>query len=204
MRWSARWAGARDRAGRCPARRPPAVAFLLPAGYSLRPSSWLDQRAEPRSVRTLLVYFRCLVPWCSGVSVSYEAQARRDAPGPGKIAEDPACAVILVPPDCPDPPRKPDLPRKPAPNSHAGAGTGAGAACGCRRQLTCGGTSRRGNFTVPMSIPRRARTIVSCASRAPSLERLVSWPAAPVRDALTSLPGVGVWTAAETGPTGVR
>ena len=46
--------------------------------------------------------------------------------------------------------------------------------------------------------PGRARTIVSCAQRAPSLERLVSWPAAQARDALTSLPGVGVWTAAET------
>jgi 3-methyladenine DNA glycosylase/8-oxoguanine DNA glycosylase len=46
--------------------------------------------------------------------------------------------------------------------------------------------------------PRRARTIVSCAQRAPSLERLASSPAAKARDALTSLPGVGVWTAAET------
>jgi 3-methyladenine DNA glycosylase/8-oxoguanine DNA glycosylase len=46
--------------------------------------------------------------------------------------------------------------------------------------------------------PGRARTVVSCARRAPSLERLASWPAAQARDALTSLPGVGVWTAAET------
>ena len=46
--------------------------------------------------------------------------------------------------------------------------------------------------------PGRARTVVSCAQRAPSLERLASWPAAKARDALTSLPGVGVWTAAET------
>ena len=46
--------------------------------------------------------------------------------------------------------------------------------------------------------PGRARTIVSCAQRAPSLERLASWPAAHAREALTSLPGVGVWTAAET------
>jgi 3-methyladenine DNA glycosylase/8-oxoguanine DNA glycosylase len=46
--------------------------------------------------------------------------------------------------------------------------------------------------------PGRARTIVGCAQRAPSLERLASWPAAQARDALTSLPGVGVWTAAET------
>jgi 3-methyladenine DNA glycosylase/8-oxoguanine DNA glycosylase len=46
--------------------------------------------------------------------------------------------------------------------------------------------------------PGRARTVVSCAQRASSLERLTSWPAARARDALTSLPGVGVWTAAET------
>jgi 3-methyladenine DNA glycosylase/8-oxoguanine DNA glycosylase len=46
--------------------------------------------------------------------------------------------------------------------------------------------------------PGRARTIVGCAQRASSLERLTSWPLAQARDALTSLPGVGVWTAAET------
>jgi 3-methyladenine DNA glycosylase/8-oxoguanine DNA glycosylase len=46
--------------------------------------------------------------------------------------------------------------------------------------------------------PGRARTIVSCARRASSLERLTSWSATRARDALTSLPGVGVWTAAET------
>ncbi len=46
--------------------------------------------------------------------------------------------------------------------------------------------------------PRRARTVVACAHRAASLERLVSWPVARARDALTSVPGVGVWTAAET------
>lgn len=46
--------------------------------------------------------------------------------------------------------------------------------------------------------PGRARTIVGCAQRAPSLERLASWPAAKARDALTALPGVGLWTAAET------
>jgi 3-methyladenine DNA glycosylase/8-oxoguanine DNA glycosylase len=46
--------------------------------------------------------------------------------------------------------------------------------------------------------PGRARTIVGCARRAPSLERLASWPAPRARDALTSLPGVGLWTAAET------
>jgi len=46
--------------------------------------------------------------------------------------------------------------------------------------------------------PGRARTLVGCAQRAASLERLCTWPAARARDALTSLPGVGVWTAAET------
>ncbi|OBI83745.1 DNA-3-methyladenine glycosylase [Mycobacterium sp. 1245805.9] len=46
--------------------------------------------------------------------------------------------------------------------------------------------------------PRRAQAVVSCARRADSLERLVSRPAEQVRRALTSLPGVGEWTAAET------
>ena len=46
--------------------------------------------------------------------------------------------------------------------------------------------------------PRRAQTLVTCARRAPSLERLASRPAAQAREALTSLPGVGEWTAAET------
>jgi 3-methyladenine DNA glycosylase/8-oxoguanine DNA glycosylase len=46
--------------------------------------------------------------------------------------------------------------------------------------------------------PGRAQTIVGCAQRASSLERLASWPAAKAREALTSLPGVGIWTAAET------
>jgi 3-methyladenine DNA glycosylase/8-oxoguanine DNA glycosylase len=46
--------------------------------------------------------------------------------------------------------------------------------------------------------PGRARTVVGCAQRAASLERLVSRPAAQAREALTSLSGVGVWTAAET------
>ena len=46
--------------------------------------------------------------------------------------------------------------------------------------------------------PGRARTVVSCAQRAASLERLASWPAVRAREALTSLPGVGQWTAAET------
>ncbi|WP_099023407.1 DNA-3-methyladenine glycosylase family protein [Mycolicibacterium palauense] len=45
--------------------------------------------------------------------------------------------------------------------------------------------------------PNRARAIVSCAQRAASLERLSNRPAAEARAALTSLPGVGVWTAAE-------
>lgn len=46
--------------------------------------------------------------------------------------------------------------------------------------------------------PGRARTLVGCAQRADSLERLVSRPAEAAREALTSLPGVGIWTAAET------
>jgi 3-methyladenine DNA glycosylase/8-oxoguanine DNA glycosylase len=46
--------------------------------------------------------------------------------------------------------------------------------------------------------PGRAQTIVGCARRASSLERLTSWPPEKAREALTSLPGVGIWTAAET------
>jgi 3-methyladenine DNA glycosylase/8-oxoguanine DNA glycosylase len=46
--------------------------------------------------------------------------------------------------------------------------------------------------------PRRAQTVVSCARRAASLERLAARPTAQAREALQSLPGVGVWTAAET------
>jgi 3-methyladenine DNA glycosylase/8-oxoguanine DNA glycosylase len=46
--------------------------------------------------------------------------------------------------------------------------------------------------------PGRARTVVGCAQRAESLERLTSWPADKAREALMSLPGVGIWTAAET------
>jgi 3-methyladenine DNA glycosylase/8-oxoguanine DNA glycosylase len=46
--------------------------------------------------------------------------------------------------------------------------------------------------------PGRARTLAGCAQRADSLERLVTRPAEQAREALTSLPGVGVWTAAET------
>lgn len=43
--------------------------------------------------------------------------------------------------------------------------------------------------------PGRARTIVGCAQRGDALERL---PHAKAAAGLTSLPGVGVWTAAET------
>jgi 3-methyladenine DNA glycosylase/8-oxoguanine DNA glycosylase len=46
--------------------------------------------------------------------------------------------------------------------------------------------------------PGRARTLVLCAQRAPSLERLSSRSGADGREALRSLPGVGEWTAAET------
>lgn len=46
--------------------------------------------------------------------------------------------------------------------------------------------------------PGRARTIIGCAQRGDSLERLCGRPPEQARAALTSLPGVGVWTAAET------
>jgi 3-methyladenine DNA glycosylase/8-oxoguanine DNA glycosylase len=46
--------------------------------------------------------------------------------------------------------------------------------------------------------PGRARTIVGAAQRASSLERLTGREPASARSALASLPGVGVWTAAET------
>ncbi|OBG58015.1 MULTISPECIES: DNA-3-methyladenine glycosylase [unclassified Mycobacterium] len=46
--------------------------------------------------------------------------------------------------------------------------------------------------------PGRARTVVTVARRAGSLERLASRPPARAREALMSLPGVGEWTAAET------
>ena len=46
--------------------------------------------------------------------------------------------------------------------------------------------------------PGRARTIVGCAQRADSLERLVNREPEQARAALMSLPGVGEWTAAET------
>ncbi len=45
--------------------------------------------------------------------------------------------------------------------------------------------------------PGRARTIVGCAQRAESLERLASQSPEHGRTALRSLPGVGEWTAAE-------
>ncbi|MGV0643833.1 DNA-3-methyladenine glycosylase family protein [Mycolicibacterium sp. XJ879] len=45
--------------------------------------------------------------------------------------------------------------------------------------------------------PRRARTVVGCAQRADALERLAARPPEQARLALTSLPGVGEWTAAE-------
>jgi 3-methyladenine DNA glycosylase/8-oxoguanine DNA glycosylase len=46
--------------------------------------------------------------------------------------------------------------------------------------------------------PRRAQTVVNCARRAVSLERLLSQSAAQASVGLMSLPGVGEWTAAET------
>jgi 3-methyladenine DNA glycosylase/8-oxoguanine DNA glycosylase len=46
--------------------------------------------------------------------------------------------------------------------------------------------------------PGRARTIVGCAQRADSLERLATRPPENARRAMMSLPGVGEWTAAET------
>ena len=46
--------------------------------------------------------------------------------------------------------------------------------------------------------PGRARTLVGCAHRAESLERLSGRSAEEARTALMSLPGVGEWTAAET------
>ncbi|OBK97032.1 3-methyladenine DNA glycosylase [Mycobacterium asiaticum] len=46
--------------------------------------------------------------------------------------------------------------------------------------------------------PGRAQTVAGAARRASSLERLVSVPSVQARAALMTLPGVGVWTAAET------
>ncbi|HEX2215073.1 MAG TPA: DNA-3-methyladenine glycosylase 2 family protein [Mycobacterium sp.] len=46
--------------------------------------------------------------------------------------------------------------------------------------------------------PGRARTVVGCAHRADALERLSARSPEAARAAMTSLPGVGEWTAAET------
>jgi 3-methyladenine DNA glycosylase/8-oxoguanine DNA glycosylase len=46
--------------------------------------------------------------------------------------------------------------------------------------------------------PGRSRTIVGCAQRTDSLERLTARAPEDARAALMSLPGVGIWTAAET------
>jgi len=45
--------------------------------------------------------------------------------------------------------------------------------------------------------PGRARTLVGCAQRADALERLSTRPSEDARTALMTLPGVGIWTAAE-------
>ncbi len=45
--------------------------------------------------------------------------------------------------------------------------------------------------------PGRARTITTAATRAGALERLSDRPAPEARQALRSLPGIGIWTAAE-------
>jgi 3-methyladenine DNA glycosylase/8-oxoguanine DNA glycosylase len=45
--------------------------------------------------------------------------------------------------------------------------------------------------------PGRARTLVGCAQRADAIERLTARPPEQARTALQSLPGVGIWTAAE-------
>ena len=47
--------------------------------------------------------------------------------------------------------------------------------------------------------PGRARTITTCAERVDALERLSDRPPEEAARALRSLPGVGVWTAAEVG-----
>ncbi len=46
--------------------------------------------------------------------------------------------------------------------------------------------------------PGRARTMLGCAQRADALERLDTRPPDAARAAMMSLPGIGVWTAAET------
>jgi 3-methyladenine DNA glycosylase/8-oxoguanine DNA glycosylase len=45
--------------------------------------------------------------------------------------------------------------------------------------------------------PGRARTLVGCAQRADAVERLSKRPSEDARTALATLPGVGIWTAAE-------
>ncbi|QYJ04861.1 hypothetical protein KUV85_04020 [Nocardioides panacisoli] len=45
--------------------------------------------------------------------------------------------------------------------------------------------------------PARSRAVVQAASRASAVDRLARRPLSEVEDALRSLPGVGVWTAAE-------
>jgi 3-methyladenine DNA glycosylase/8-oxoguanine DNA glycosylase len=45
--------------------------------------------------------------------------------------------------------------------------------------------------------PGRARTILACAQRADALERLCGRAPQAAREALATLPGIGVWTAAE-------
>ena len=69
--------------------------------------------------------------------------------------------------------------------------------CGCRRRRRCGGASRRGSSTAPTSTPPSAHDR-RLAPRPSSLERLTQRAPESARVALTSLPGVGVWTAAET------
>lgn len=46
--------------------------------------------------------------------------------------------------------------------------------------------------------PGRMRTLLGCAARADALERLATGTPVAAREAMTSLRGVGVWTAAET------
>ena len=46
--------------------------------------------------------------------------------------------------------------------------------------------------------PGRARTVIGCAQRADALERLITRTPEAARTAMMSLPGVGIWTAAET------
>ena len=73
------------------------------------------------------------------------------------------------------------------------AGTHAGAAIGQVWRRIPSWEFHRANVD-----PGRARTIVGCAQRADSLERLVTREPEQARAAMMSLPGVGEWTAAET------